>query len=291
MHSLEQAWLGVKREFDTAIRQSAEAARRENTAYLNRAFRRLNAYKTEEDWIAILADTAGRFAAQVVILSVEGRNVRVRHSSDPAIDAHQFFPCAPALVAAIDSKDPVVALRTAQEVGSELSGSSGQMRIVPIANAERVAALLVTPETDETDADGLELLAGLAAAVLNRRNNFSLLGQITTADAPALAANRQLPDWADLSEAEQTLHLRAQRFARVAVAETQLARPEACSAGREAGDLYLFVKPEIDRARETYRKQFMTTPSMVDYLHLELLRVLADSDGSKLGVDYPGSMV
>jgi hypothetical protein len=87
------------------------------------------------------------------------------------------------------------------------------------------------------------------------------------------------------------LHVRAQRFARVKVAEMQLSRPDACRAGRQQSNLYVFLRREIDQARDTYRKQFMTIPSMVDYLHLELVRTAAGGDGQKLGADYPGQLV
>jgi hypothetical protein len=100
-----------------------------------------------------------------------------------------------------------------------------------------------------------------------------------------------LPAWADLDERQRALHIRAQRFSRVIVAEMQLFRPEACRAGREQANLYIFLKSELDKARETYRKQFMTIPSMVDYLHLELVHSVADGDELKLGADYPGQLV
>ncbi|MBV8896669.1 MAG: hypothetical protein JO051_09165 [Acidobacteriaceae bacterium] len=108
---------------------------------------------------------------------------------------------------------------------------------------------------------------------------------------PAPAAAAALPAWADLSERERTLHLRAQRFARVAVAEMQLAKPLGSRAGREQSNLYMFLKPEIDKARESYRKQFMTIPSMVDYLHLELVNAAAEGDERKLGAEYPGQLL
>jgi hypothetical protein len=100
-----------------------------------------------------------------------------------------------------------------------------------------------------------------------------------------------LPPWSALNEEQRNLHLRAQRFSRVKVAEMQLSRPEACRAGLEQNDVYLFLKKEIDSAREAYRAQFMTGPSMADYLHLELVRTAAEGEESKLGADYPGQLV
>jgi hypothetical protein len=131
--------------------------------------------------------------------------------------------------------------------------------------------------------------------MLERRRNAALHSQISplpqAALAPAHSQAKRLPAWADLDQKQRQLHLRAQRFARVAVAEMQLAKPEACRAGREQGDLYLFLQKEIDKAREIYSKQFMTISSMVDYLHRELVHTAAEGEHLKLGADYPGQLV
>jgi hypothetical protein len=71
----------------------------------------------------------------------------------------------------------------------------------------------------------------------------------------------------------------------------QLSRPDACHAGRQQGNLYVFLRQEIDKARDTYRRQFMTIPSIGDYLHIELVRTAAGGDEQKLGADYPGQLV
>ena len=113
----------------------------------------------------------------------------------------------------------------------------------------------------------------------------------SAAPAALPAEESRLPAWSDLPTEQRQLHIRAQRFARVTVAEIQISRQEACRAGREQSDLYLFLKREIDKARENYRKQFMTVPSMVDYLHLELIQNAAHGDEHKLGVDYPGRLL
>ena len=45
-------------------------------------------------------------------------------------------------------------------------------------------------------------------------------------------------------------------------------------------------------ARDTFRQSFFAScPSMVDYLHLEIVRTLANDDPQVLGKDYPGPMV
>jgi hypothetical protein len=206
---------------------------------------------------------------------------------------------AGAFASTIDLKDPVTALRTPGEVSPALSDGHAHERahIFPIVNGDRVSAVLFASENG-SDMNALELVTGLASSVLDRKANVALHAQIAPVvnlPQPALApppekAETKPAAWTDLPQDQRQLHIRAQRFARVALAEIQLARPEACRAGREQGDLYLFLKREIDKARESYRKQFMTVPSMVDYLHLELIQNAADGDEQKLGVDYPGRL-
>ena len=70
----------------------------------------------------------------------------------------------------------------------------------------------------------------------------------------------------------------------------RLARPDAARAGREQNNVYLFLKSDIDSARESYRAQFMRDKSIVDYFHLELVRTAAEGDESKLGAEYPGPL-
>jgi hypothetical protein len=41
-----------------------------------------------------------------------------------------------------------------------------------------------------------------------------------------------------------------------------------------------------------FQQKFLSTsPSMVDYVHLELLRTLANNDAALFGPDYPGPLV
>jgi hypothetical protein len=193
------------------------------------------------------------------------------------------------------TKDAVTALRTSTEVGDALSIPNGRDRacLFPIANGTRLAAVLFASNDEETDMNALELISGLAASILERQSNAALHSQISSLPLPAATASQagRLGAWTNLDPKQRQLHLRAQRFARVTVAEMQLAKPQACRAGREQGDLYLFLQKEIDKAREIYGKQFMTISSMVDYLHRELVQTAAEGEYSKLGADYPGQLV
>jgi hypothetical protein len=120
----------------------------------------------------------------------------------------------------------------------------------------------------------LELLASIAGATLGQN-----------------AASGERSGWAALSKPERQLHLTAQRFAAVRVSEIRLKRTGTVMEGRAAGNVYAALQPEIDAAREEFRTKFMdVSPAMVDYLHMELVRILTNDDDAQLGPDYPGPL-
>jgi hypothetical protein len=93
-------------------------------------------------------------------------------------------------------------------------------------------------------------------------------------------------------EANSEAHLRAQRFARVLVAEIQLYQPAQVKAGRASGDLYAALKTPLDAARSAYTERFLTPVNGIpDYLHHEVVNVLANNDAKLLGSQYPGPLV
>ena len=67
---------------------------------------------------------------------------------------------------------------------------------------------------------------------------------------------------------------------------------DAVQAGRSRRNLYDLLRQPIDDARQGFRNQFFAgCPSMVDYLHLELTRTLANDDPDLFGSTYPGPLV
>jgi hypothetical protein len=288
--------------------EAVSHARAEQLQKLNQLFRRFRAYQTETDWVQTTLDAAADYAHQIAVFSVGNGTLELRGQSPAGTFPDELsFPLtdAAAFATAIESKDPVTALRNPGEVSAALAQGAGERaHVFPITNGDRVSAILFASDAG-SDMNGLELVAGLASSVLERKANQALHAQIVAAaqivtppppppptplPPPPPPVETKMPAWTDLPLEQRQLHIRAQRFARVAVAEMQLAQPEACRAGREQSDLYLFLKREIDKARENYRTQFMTVPTMVDYLHLELVQNAAQGDESKLGVDYPGRL-
>jgi hypothetical protein len=117
------------------------------------------------------------------------------------------------------------------------------------------------------------------------------LVQIATPALPA-ASSAEPRAWKDLSAEDQKLHLQAQRVARVKVAEMRLYHGEALRNGAASGAIYDALRTEIDSARAAFLQAYLSkSPTMVDYLHLEVLRSLAHDDDRLLGEDYPGPMV
>jgi hypothetical protein len=289
-HSLDGVWRDLERRFEDACAQS----RAQVVNQLNELLRRFRQYGGEKDWVRLVLEGAGIFSRQVALFSLEGGQVRLRGQTNLDLPESLSFPCAQGMAfeAARASADAVIALRTAPEVTESLSdiNQGSRAHLFPISNSARVAAILFAVVGPETNAQALELIAGLASCALERHTNAWQHSQIGAAPVPTTKGVR-LPVWADFDESQRQLHIRARRFARVAVAEMQLSKPEACRAGREQSDLYLFLKNEIDKAREIYSRQFRTISSMADYLHLELVHTAADGDDLKLGADYPGQLV
>jgi hypothetical protein len=94
------------------------------------------------------------------------------------------------------------------------------------------------------------------------------------------------------AEANPEAHLRAQRFARVRVAEIQLYQAAQVKAGRVSGDLYGALKTVLDAARSAYAERFLTPVNGIpDYLHHEVVKALANNDVKLLGSQYPGPLV
>jgi hypothetical protein len=266
---------------------------------LNQLLRRLRRYESEADWISTTLDGAAQFASQVALFSVRADKLVLLGERDLPVAPGLEVPrqSAAAFANAISANDTVVALRTPAEIGDALASleSGDRACIVPIANRDRVVSVLFSlSKSEENNLDALELIAGLASAVLERNSNTALHAQIQPAASgtPAAPVNKtvSLPSWASLGEDQRSQHIRAQRFSRVKVAEMQLHRPEACRQGRDQNNLYLLLRSEIDAARETYRCQFMTSSTMVDYLHLELVKTAAAGDELKLGAEYPGPL-
>jgi len=253
----------IERDVGDAVRQSAEE--------MNRAVRRFAVWENREQWAAALLDSLRVFCSRAALFEVGPhslRGLRAVEGLDVPLDQ------APALAAAIASRDTLVTLATAAELSIAIAGlfEAGRCAVLPVVARERVAAVLVAAG-EPIETDGLEAMAALAGAALERRGRPD-----------------PLPEAAE-SAGDEALFLRAQRFARVHVAEIRLAKSREAVEGRAAKRLYALLKEEIDTARVAYAREFLqASPFMPDYLHAELIRTLANEDIAALGEDYPGPL-
>ncbi len=230
---------------------------------------------------------------------------------------------AAAFSTVLETRDPVVAMSTAAEVSPALVGLFGhkpddRVYLFPLAVNGAVAGVFYAASRVQapvvemlSEVAGLRLqavskmpaeVAVAASATAPAPSNAPLpLTQLVSISAPPAVVTvtprenhqpRQHKEWWDLSRQEQQLHLAAQRFARVLVAEMRMAAPEKLRTGRAGGDIYGVLKQPIEEARQKFREKHMgVSPTMVDYLHLEMVRSLADDDPNNLGPDYPGPLV
>ncbi len=258
----EVGW-NLAAEVEAAAPGIAARARNEAGDRFNRVLRRLLA--SEAAWPAVLLESAREFSGLSALFAVhEGMLAGVGDAIQVPLDR------APAFRNCIESRDTVVALRTPSELSPEIAalGAAARCHLVPVTAGERVIAVLYA-EGGQADAAALETIAAVAGMVAARG-----------AASEAAAATEGEEDHSDEE-------LRAQKFARIRVAEMMLYRHDAVLSGRESRDLYSELRKEIDSAREAYATRFA---AMEDYLHAELVRTLARGDAEALGASYPGPL-
>jgi hypothetical protein len=302
-------------ETEARVSTSVQAAERTLAENLNQSARRLRQAGAFGEIAAVVCDASARFAKTCGVFhvsedAVSGERLRSADSDAAARFAGIQFKAAEAaaFAGAIESRDPLVALCTAGEVTAGVAdafaaSAAGKIYLFPLT-VDRVTVGVICA-AGEVENAALELLAQMASAVLEARQRAPARPEKSAGSRPAEPALQSDglvriepapvasgPDWDDLTVADRQLHLRAQRFARVQVAEMRLYRSEAVTAGRARQDLYAALKESIDQARESYRRQFIAaSPTMVDYLHLELVRTLANDNPAWLGGSYPGRLV
>jgi SWI/SNF-related matrix-associated actin-dependent regulator 1 of chromatin subfamily A len=308
-------------DVERAAGEIGKHARQECAEQLNRAARRF----WQADDLAALADTladaAAQFAAGAAVVSIEQDVVKME-SIRPAGEAwlvgtQTALDAAPALRAAMGSREPVIAAAAEGELGRLLptlaiAAGDDRVAVFPVLSHSGVPALVCA--WGSVEAAAMELLAKMAGEEWDRVSHAiaeaaAEAAAAAEAEATAAAAAAEAeaaaqaeaeraaraqaePSWDSLSADEQRLHLRAQRSARVRVAQWRLREGVAVRSGRERGDLYGELAGQIDEARESFHSEFFAhCPSMVDYLHLEMVHTLAHDDAELLGKDYPGPLL
>ncbi len=289
-------------EMERLFQESRERAREELAEQLNQAVRRIRQASTPEERLATLLDAACGFASGAAIFRIDGDVARGERIRGVPEDIAQVFgdfeiplASAAALAGAVESRDPVIAATTGAEVSGEMAGlashgAEDRASIFPLVVENQVPALLYA--WGDVQGAALELFAQVAAAAWTVPAAAPV--ELVTISFPEPAAAPAAPELSgpEFSSDEERQHLRAQRFARVQVAEMRLHEAAAVYSGAAQKNLYEALRPRIDAARAAMREKFFEPcPGMLDYLHLELVRTLAHDDPELLGNDYPGPLV
>ena len=282
----EERMIALTAGVEEAVAESLADARRELAERLNQIVRRLRSNAALNWGDALVTATQG-FCERAALFMCEGAITQLRAARMPiAVELGEIpLRSAPAFASAVESQEPVVAMRTKSEFSEPVIGWLGaapdrKAYVFPIVAQERVVALLYADSGDrDPEPNALELLTTIAGALIEARPR----PDETVSDLVNITST--IRD-------DEDIHLRAQRFARNRVAEMRLYRSDAVKNGRIARDLYASLKVDINSAREVFHRDFLdASESMVDYLHLELVRTLANDDPELLGPEYPGPLV
>lgn len=302
------------------------AAERVMSERLNQTARRLEQAEDGGGWAGALLDGAAAWSARTILFSIingelqyEDHRADEEQSLKTLLDLRIPMAEAPAFATVLETMDTVIAMATANELSPQLAEVLGEhedkrVYLAPVIvgqseQTRRVAAILyVESHGDPLDVNVLEVVTALAGMALDCRQAGKR--SVTQAPAGGLMGIAPLarrgdgaapvepgpvpaagnPEWSQLSRTDQELHAKAQRFARVRVAEMRLYQAQAVREGRDQARLYMALRGEMERGRAQFKHEFLNVPSMVDYFHMELVRTLANDDASLLGDDYPGRL-
>jgi hypothetical protein len=284
-----------------------ERAQKQRMQSLHKAVRRSEQAETRDDVVAALLDGVAPYVERAMLLQIDGNMITASYSraqdGEGAVRTQFELPVeqAPALHNAKQAAEPLVAMRIPSEFSQDVLSRMGdardeKLRIFPIISRKSVKALLVLEVGDHSFEPGaveiLTIAAGYRWVTVKESNEpVQLIAIQGTGPTEVQPQQKGLP-WFQLSPQDQEVHLKAQRFARVQVAELRLYQSDRVRRAREENNIYGVFREEIDRARETFRMQFVETcSSMLDYYHMELVSILANDKEKVLGPDYPGPLV
>jgi hypothetical protein len=291
---MTNAQIGQIRDEVAALLTSRLAALPKESAVLQRAARALRQAESIEQWVQIVADAAATFAARVALFSVEGDRVALKALRGPGEMAAEAVALseAPALRQVIESKETVVCLPAASELGGALLAPALDKRVhlLPVTGTTRVLGVLYAE--GEANLAALETLTALAAGSLELRKMTATMPLIQPAPAepehrhPVEAAVSPEPEVSpepavapepEAVAAPEPVDWRARRGASVAVARLLLQHAGKLAEGRARKNVYAALRVPIETVRVEYRERF---PGREPYLEAEIAaRLLGPAAG------------
>lgn len=240
------------------------------------------------------------------------KRISLDSSNGPAGDAVQKRSAVSASASSFDGN-------FVQQFGAP---KHGDVHLVPLAVRDKVPALLYadsgTSSSGTADAPALQLLArsaGIWLELLSLRksgNGAATLeppaaevsahppvqehaqAAVATASpappppAPAPAPVAAPPAAVTVAPADDEVHKKAKRFAKLLVDEIKLYNQAKVNEGRANKDLYNRLREDIEKSRASYDKRYGNTQAAsADYFTQEIIKVLADNDAALLGSGFP----
>jgi hypothetical protein len=127
-----------------------------------------------------------------------------------------------------------------------------------------------------------------ATAVVEEPPQAAAAAAASTPAASAPAETR--PAKVEISEADEEIHKKAKRFAKLLVDEIKLYNQQKVNEGRQHKDLYSRLREDIEKSRASYDKRYGNTAAAnADYFMQEVIRVLAENDLAVMGSGFPHS--
>ena len=266
-------------EMEGLFAEARERGRRESADQLNQAVRRIRQAADLEELRAILLDAAAAFSTGAALFRDRRAGRAGRTHPRRTEEAAEAFggleiplASAAALAGAVETRDPVIAVTSAGEVSArdgeagrapagwarlDLPGGGTGARARPgvrLGNGAGIRPGIAEPGGGGRLERDLDTAGSRGAAGAGPDRTRSR----TEPPAPPVAPSAPPPPaasaWDGLPPREQQIHLRAQRFARVQVAEMRLREADAVQSGRAQHNLYAALRQPIDAARAAFRE-------------------------------------
>ena len=285
------------------------------TDVLNSAVSSIHDAGAQPEILRALLDGAAKFSGRVALFVLRGSTAGgwQGRGFDDDDSIKKFSVDVSSGLASRAVQDRMPAAAAAAEFDSKFvsavgNPSDGNAVVLPLVVKEKVAALVYADAgtgDGALDPSGLHVLvraagqwlemlalrkAGGAAAAESERE----AAPQPPPPAPARAAEPPPPpplaqEEPEIPAADQEVHKKAKRFAKLLVDEIKLYNQAKVTEGRQKRDLYDRLKEDIEKSRATYEKRYGQTPAASgDYFSQEVLRILAENDASLMGAHFPG---
>ncbi|MGC4048507.1 MAG: hypothetical protein QM757_02190 [Paludibaculum sp.] len=264
------------------------AALRVMSERLNQTARRLDQAEDGPTWAAALLDGAAAYASRAILFSVingelqyEDHRANEEQSLGDVLDGRIALTDAPAFGGVLETMDAVaICMATPSEISPRLADVLGRVRTAASpsfpsssarARANAASPPSSTPKTTPSPSTSTSSKSSPPSPAIP-----STPARPPSASKPPPRPGTAWPSppprpWpsppplprARLVQAASRragTPAKAQRFARVRVAEMRLYQAQAVRQGREDGRLYLALRGEVDRGRTQFKHEFLRNP-------------------------------